>query len=143
VLLLAAIVGPPFGLLWMGWNVWVQEVPLSVAVPLGIIAGVLFGLGWGAWMARTYVDEKIVMNVATPRKFLDELPLVMADLNFQPGDSRDGLFEFRPGFRAGIFAGKVRVWLAGGKATFVGPAPYPRYAVELLDAEPEPHYSVN
>lgn len=131
-IMLAAITGLPFALLWTGLMAIMQGQPFGEILPLGLVAGLLFGVSFGLIMAFFLKGETATLAVEDEQAFVARLNIATSQLGYYPATQGEGFFTYKPSFQAGLAAGRISVQLQDDRAVIVGPRMYVKKLLKRL-----------
>lgn len=123
-LVVGAISGLPFAILWSWLFALMVRRPFAEVLPYGLVGGVLFGLFFGVFMAFKFKGETATVEVGGKRDFGRRLNAAMSELGYRLAANVEDSFTFKPSFRAGLAAGKISVHMEERSAVIVGPKTY-------------------
>jgi len=130
--MLGAITALPFALLSSWLFASMQQRSFGEILPLGLCAGLSFGLFFGLTMAFFLKGETAPVEVANSKSFVSRLNVAMSQLGYNPATQTEDFFTYKPSFQAGLAAVMISVQLQEGRAVVVGPKMYVKKLLKRL-----------
>ncbi len=98
----------------------------EVPILLSVASGLFFGLFFGFFMAYFTQGETIKVPIKGKKKFMDRINTRISQIGYYLESQSGNFFMYKPGFHAGLLAGRISVTIDGKKAIIVGPQMYVR-----------------
>lgn len=122
--ILAAVAGPPFGILWTLVFTLMMGLAWHQAPLMALGSGVGFGVLFGFAMAFFLKAATLEVDFDDRKRFLSSLDAACEEIGYHPGTRTKRSLTYTPSMRAGLLAGRISVELDEDLATIVGPAMY-------------------
>jgi hypothetical protein len=132
--MLGSVTALPFALVLSWLLAAIIQRPFGEVIPIGLGAGLLFGVLFGLTMAFFLKGETAAVKYIDEAAFLSRLNVAVSQLGYNPASQSERFFTFKPSFQAGLAAGRIAVQLQEGEAVIVGPKVYVRRLVKQFGA---------
>lgn len=99
-----------------------RESFFDILIHLGLLAGLAFGVLFGAIMAIFMKAETLIVPFQDSTQFMTDLNFALARLGYHPDVQAGQFITYRPGVQSGILAPTISLQLNPGSATLIGPS---------------------
>lgn len=122
----------PFAILWSWLFATMQQRTFAEILPLGLGAGLFFGVSFGLTMAFFIQRVTAIVGVRDRRELAARLNVALSQLGYFNVIQSEDFLTYKPSFQAGMAAGRISVQFQGNQAVIVGPRMYVQKLIQRL-----------